>query len=278
MGGRVPYAGGVPFTLSHPAAVIPLARGRLVPSALVVGSMVPDVPYLFSIGAFRGTTHRPLGIVTIDLVLGMVLFAAFHLLWKRPLVALAPPWLRTRMARPAAAFEWRISVARVPFSILVGILTHVLWDAFTHRYHGFADVLPWLVTTSVAGLELFRWLQYASGLIGGAVVVLWTLRWLRAAEVVEEEQVPGLSRRGAWTVWGCLAGAVGIGGAVGAVTLFNQAPSTPWNLHAGMASGAVSSIGGALLVLTAYSLVWLVMPSRRSASVPPAEQRTEAVG
>ncbi|MEV5826363.1 DUF4184 family protein [Spirillospora sp. NPDC052242] len=29
----------MPFTLSHAAAVLPLARGPLVPSALVIGSM-----------------------------------------------------------------------------------------------------------------------------------------------------------------------------------------------------------------------------------------------
>ncbi|MEE2045837.1 DUF4184 family protein, partial [Nocardiopsis tropica] len=35
----------MPFTLSHVAAVLPLARTRLPPAALVVGSVVPDLPY-----------------------------------------------------------------------------------------------------------------------------------------------------------------------------------------------------------------------------------------
>ena len=35
----------MPFTLAHPAAILPITRGRLIPSALVMGSMAPDVPY-----------------------------------------------------------------------------------------------------------------------------------------------------------------------------------------------------------------------------------------
>ncbi|MDQ7908342.1 DUF4184 family protein [Phytohabitans sp. ZYX-F-186] len=35
----------MPFTGSHPAAVLPLVRWGLPPAALVIGSMVPDLPY-----------------------------------------------------------------------------------------------------------------------------------------------------------------------------------------------------------------------------------------
>src|SRR5215467_12574272 len=41
----------VPFTFSHPAAVLPLARRGLVFSALVVGSMAPDFPYFVQMSA-----------------------------------------------------------------------------------------------------------------------------------------------------------------------------------------------------------------------------------
>jgi len=35
----------VPFTGSHPAAVLPLLRTPLPSAALVIGSLVPDLPY-----------------------------------------------------------------------------------------------------------------------------------------------------------------------------------------------------------------------------------------
>ena len=37
----------MPVTGSHPAAVLPLMRLGFVPSALVIGSMVPDLPHDF---------------------------------------------------------------------------------------------------------------------------------------------------------------------------------------------------------------------------------------
>lgn len=40
----------MPFTLSHPAAVIPLSRVKwLVPSAVLMGSMAPDFPYFLAL-------------------------------------------------------------------------------------------------------------------------------------------------------------------------------------------------------------------------------------
>ena len=42
----------MPFTLSHPAAVVPLTRRGLVLSALVVGSMTIDIAELLIFSAF----------------------------------------------------------------------------------------------------------------------------------------------------------------------------------------------------------------------------------
>jgi hypothetical protein len=36
----------MPFTLSHPAAVLLLCRPPFVASALVAGAVAPDLPYL----------------------------------------------------------------------------------------------------------------------------------------------------------------------------------------------------------------------------------------
>jgi hypothetical protein len=252
----------VPFTLSHPAAVIPLARGRLVPSALVAGSMAPDVPYFLSMGELRGATHEPLGIVTIDLALGAGLLVAFHLLWKWPLVALAPAWARRRLAGPARGLR-RSMIPWVPLSLLVGTVTHVFWDAFTHRYHSFAGFMPWLVTTSFAGLETYRWLQYLSGVLGAAIVVWWSWRWLRRAPALPGEP-EGPSGRNLVVLWACLIGCALTGGLIGAITLINQ-PDLPRTLHMTLASGVVGTICGAVLALSVYGVVLRLMRNRRKA-------------
>jgi hypothetical protein len=238
--------------MSHPAAVIPLARGRLVPSALVVGSMAPDVPYFFAMGDLRGATHDPVGIFTVDLVLGLGLFAAFHLVWKRPLVVLAPEWARRRVAGPANGFG-RSMIPWVLPSLLVGTLTHVFWDAFTHRYHGFAEWLPWLVTTSFAGMEAYRWLQYGSGLGGAAIIVWWSYRWIRRAPVAQEPPW-SLSAKGMLGAWACVLGSAVAGGLAGAITLINQ-PELPRTIHMTLASGVIGMICAGTVMLTALGLL-----------------------
>ncbi|MFI0453825.1 DUF4184 family protein [Actinomadura sp. 6N118] len=258
----------MPFTMSHPAAVIPLARGPLVPSALVVGSMVPDVPYFFGMGALRGATHVPLGLVTIDLGLGLIFFAAFHLIWKLPLLAMTPGWAHARLAMPALAFR-RSMIKWVPLSIVVGAATHLFWDAFTHKHHSFAGALPWLISTSWGGLTLNRWLQYASGVLGVVIIVWWLARWSRTAPVTAAAP-ERLTSRVAWTVAGALVLATCGGGLLGAVTLINQ-PDVPRTFHMTLASGVEGAIAGFGLALSLYGLAWTVATRRRTGGPAVAE-------
>ncbi len=59
----------MPFTPSHVAAVLPLARTGLPPTALVVGSVAPDLPYYLPLPVAAATTHGPAGL-WLDVLLG----------------------------------------------------------------------------------------------------------------------------------------------------------------------------------------------------------------
>ncbi|MBO2454985.1 DUF4184 family protein [Actinomadura barringtoniae] len=285
----------MPFTLSHPAAVIPFCRGRLVPSALVIGSMAPDAPYFLGMADLRGITHEPLGLVTVDLALGIVLFVGFHALWKPGLLALAPAWAYARLKGPAAGFRLRMA-GWVPVSILIGAITHLFWDGFTHLHHSFAGQLPWLVTTSWGGLELFRWLQYASGVGGVAVIAWWAVRWFRTAPVLPEEAVAGdcgeadtpvqeMQRHDgdrSVSVEGgedgdrsgeqvgvavgslfALVGATCLGAALGSVVLINQ--EGPRTFHVTLVNAVEGAIAGMALALTVSGCVDRVRRTRLNA-------------
>ena len=50
----------MPLTIAHPAAVIPLQRWLgtwAIPSALVIGSVAPDLAYVLPIGISRAADH-----------------------------------------------------------------------------------------------------------------------------------------------------------------------------------------------------------------------------
>src|SRR3982751_4122954 len=79
----------MPFTASHPAAVLPLIRLGLPPSALVIGSMGPDLPYFLPVG--RGLeTHTLVGLFTVDPLLGAVCLALWWALIGPLAAAVAP--------------------------------------------------------------------------------------------------------------------------------------------------------------------------------------------
>ena len=120
----------MPFTPAHVAAVLPLRRrGGLPFSALVVGSMIPDLPYyLPRRWVPTPATHSVAGIVTWDLLLGLAVWALWCALRPR-VYDLAPQLLRSRWRRPESGFTgW----SRAPLAVIIGAATHVLWDEFTH--------------------------------------------------------------------------------------------------------------------------------------------------
>ena len=68
----------MPFTGSHPAAVLPLLRTPLPASALVAGSIAPDVPSpLPGPPPWRRTA---LAVVTVEVMLGGLAWALWHAL------------------------------------------------------------------------------------------------------------------------------------------------------------------------------------------------------
>lgn len=96
----------MPFTASHPAAILPLRRLGLPTSALVIGSIIPDLTnYLGFLDhrPSREQTHSLGGLLTIALALGFVVFMVWHMLLTRPLLWAAPTSLQARVGPQCAA-------------------------------------------------------------------------------------------------------------------------------------------------------------------------------
>lgn len=177
----------MPFTAAHPAAVLPL-RNRfpsVLPwSALVVGAIAPDLEYFF-MGTLTVDAHSLHGVLTFCVPIGVLAWAAFHFLMKRPLVYLLPEGAARRLwpgATRRAAVSVR-SLAAVVLAILVGTTTHIVWDAFTHddRWGAhYIHALSWNVVT-IYGYDVTvgRILQLASTFFGMAVLAVAFARWYR---------------------------------------------------------------------------------------------------
>lgn len=166
----------VPFTLSHPAAASLLTRSGLPVGAVVAGSMAPDVPMFVPVPGLYAVTHSLLGVVTVDVVLGVLGLVIWLQVMRDAMVDVAPGVVRERLAATAcySRRQWMLA----PLAVALGALTHVVWDAFTHPGRWGAQHLGWLRETH-AGLLGSAWAQYASGVLGAIVVGTWAYGCLR---------------------------------------------------------------------------------------------------
>ncbi|HWR15026.1 MAG TPA: DUF4184 family protein [Terriglobales bacterium] len=206
----------MPFTISHAAAVLPLPRKRLPLSALVVGSMAPDFPYFVLLSDVSRIGHTIPGLFIFCIPVGMATLWLFHRYLKLPLLALAPNSLRSRI--PAqATFRffpvWRFLL--IAICVLLGAVTHILWDGLTHLNGIFVAHWPALrlVSPFWPYQPLFSLLQHFSSVIGLLLLVSAYLRWTRKTPPTSETTVPPLStatkiRTFAWGI--LLVAAIGI--------------------------------------------------------------------
>jgi hypothetical protein len=167
----------LPYAFAHPAAVVPVAKllgARAVPSALAIGAMIPDAWYFVPLLG-RAHGHDLPGALWFCVPAGLLVYLAFHLIFKQPLIALAPRQLAQRLAAWTTPGLPRASWPLVMLSLLAGIATHLAWDAVTHE--GYLRILDAPVA---GGLYLHQVLQHASTLLGTAFLAAWVWHKLRA--------------------------------------------------------------------------------------------------
>jgi hypothetical protein len=261
----------VPFTLAHPAAVLPLVRRPFVAAALVAGAVAPDVLYVgpvyrLATQGINGNltltlTHKFTSAFWLDPLLGLLLLVVFNLVVKRPLLALAPSSLAGRLSSPRAPLRLpSLSVLLWTFvSVVIGAVTHVLWDSFTHGDGYFVREFSGFFRAEVtAAWDVNRILQYVST-VGGCVVLAWWLyRWYRRA--TPRRVTPG-DHAPAWVRYVVLT-AVILLAAAGAVIELGRAEGgftgeTAVRLAlTGLASGGLAALGW-------YVVLWHAARLRR---------------
>ena len=209
----------MPFTLAHPAAVLPFVRGRFVTAGLVAGAMAPDMPYFARaarIPVYAGAWHEPFlnattshswpGAVTVSLVYALALCGCYRLVHP-PLLDLAPVQIPAGRS-PTCARSPLVGLGWLVASALVGIASHLVWDAITHANGSVVPGAGLLRAPMVGELSWARALRHVSSVVGLLVVAVYVARRLR-----------GMPRRrlGACRVWTLAVGA-GLVLAAGLVT------------------------------------------------------------
>lgn len=232
----------MPFTPSHAAVVLPLGRLGLPTTALVIGSMVPDAPLFLGRRDVYQLSHSWPGVVGVDLVGTLLLLAVWTFLVRDALVDLAPGPVRARVpARGRLGVrDWLLA----PVAAVLGSLSHVVWDAFTHRDRWGVAHVAWLQAEH-GPLPGHKWAQYVSGVIGLAVVVAGGVAHLRARPV--RPVPPRVLPAAVLPLLAVLAASYGV---VAALVRLDD------GLHAVVYAGVVQGIAAAAVVTVAGWAVW----------------------
>ncbi len=240
----------MPFTLSHPAAVLLMGKTGLPVAAMVAGSMAPDVPMFVHVSGSYAVTHSLLGVLTVDVVLGMLGVVVWFGLVRDALVDVAPALVRERL--PTTARYSRAQWVLVPVAVALGALTHVVWDAFTHQNRWGVEHVLWLRTMH-AGLMGSAWAQYVSGALGVVFVGAWAVSSLR--------QTPRRPRNPRVPELGVRAMAVVVL-AIAIIAVLAGLSRAPLGLHAiafrGAVVGTIALVLGSLVLAT----IWQVCARR----------------
>lgn len=173
----------MPFTLAHPAAILPFYRTRshrLRLAALVIGAMTPDFEFLLGITANGWFSHSLPGLFLFCLPAGWVGLWLFDR-WGRRGAA----WFLPAEWTPAP--ERRRSIWWISVSILIGAGTHLVWDTFTHEADWGFQLLTGLKGSLAPrwrpGLPGFKVLQDGSTVVGLACLAWAAATWARTRPV-----------------------------------------------------------------------------------------------
>ncbi|MFJ2826060.1 DUF4184 family protein [Streptomyces sp. NPDC087263] len=277
----------MPFTLSHAAAVLPAVRadgsgrGRLVPMVLVAGSFAPDMTY-YAAGVLPGAmefgtfTHSFTGVLSVDVLVAWALAGAWLVL-REPLVGLLP---RARQGRVAGLLRCgaprrRLSPPVVWWwyaSAVLGALTHVVWDAFTHHGRWGVELLP-VLGREMAGSPLYWYAQYGSSVVAAVAIALFVALAVRRTPSGEPVGVPVLSRSDRWAA-GAVIGGCALVGAVQRASLWMASRAADAKIWEWIPTLCFGAGAGLVLGLALYAVgvrMWRPAPARPS---PPAV-RTE---
>ncbi|MDQ1083554.1 MULTISPECIES: DUF4184 family protein [Microbacterium] len=177
----------MPFTVSHAVVALPFLRTPLVPAAIAIGAMTPDLPlFLRGIVPPYAVTHD-LAWLPVTVVMAFALLLVWRCILRPATREVMPRAVADRLPGEwdaGALAAWRESVGGgvvgilwLVLSLALGVVTHVAWDFFTHEGRAGEALLPAL-EEPWGPLPGVKWLQYGSGVLGLAGLALFGLWWL----------------------------------------------------------------------------------------------------
>ncbi len=172
----------MPFTFSHPAIVLPLAKvsqTKLSLTGLVIGSLSPDFEYFLHFRMYGKYFHEWWAVWMLCLPISLIIYFFFHRYIKTVVISNLPQYLQYKFA-DILEFAWKDELKNhticVIISIAIGAYSHILWDSFTHQNSFFITYFHW-ENLRLFGVPSYKILQHSSTLLGALVIFVYIIRY-----------------------------------------------------------------------------------------------------
>lgn len=172
----------MPFTFSHPVAVLPLKKWSTKYfdlTALILGSMAPDFEYFLHFKPWGIVGHTGAGCFYYNFPLVFLVAYIWHKLVKKEFLQHLP-YPFDCGGDSTNYKKWGINSFRefiiFFYSALLGMATHIFWDAFTHQKGYFVQKIPLLmkvVKTPYIDIPVYKFAQHGSTLLGLGIIVFY---------------------------------------------------------------------------------------------------------
>lgn len=146
-------------------------------TGLIIGSMAPDFEKFIRMTAYDAYSHTWKSIFYFNLPVALAVAFIFHLVVRDTLIEHLPGFLQRRLLK-LKGIDWaayfRKNYGIVILSIIVGTVSHIGWDAFTHADGRFVNWLPLLKANLTVGghqMKVYNVLQLGTSVLGLLVVL-----------------------------------------------------------------------------------------------------------
>lgn len=169
----------MPFTLAHPAAVVFIKNKYLNLTALVLGSMAPDFIYFLLFTPSSNIGHTVWGSIFINIPICFFLNFIYYRYIKDPFIYNLPSKLYENYSWLMKVDNKVINVREIfifIYSSILGMITHVFWDSFTHKTGYFVSKIEFLRSyIDIFGhkIYLYKIGQHGGTLVGFVIIAIY---------------------------------------------------------------------------------------------------------
>lgn len=201
----------MPFTISHTVAAYPINRllKRLPLDALMIGATGPDLEYLYNLRVHGKYWHSLEGLLVGAVPVCFLLV----LLWRKAVYQALLSMLPRLRESGNVPSRLKAPIGYTLLAVIIGGLTHIIWDSFTHSDGWGVQMLPGILLQRWPLEPSYAWLQDLSSLFG---VIILSIK-LRSAWKVYGGALNALDRKRLFLMIGAVTSLSLVGGAINAL-------------------------------------------------------------